>query len=434
MARRSLSDGTIDSWASEFQANADRVQAWVEQLRLDCPMPDIAVLMALSEQIRECLEVAGEAKAKQPLEPVDTAVLQPAIHARDAILKLLGDYNSSVEAANTKIADFKKTLQAENKIELEASLARVRAQKVRHSVDVVAIVNERTQADHERGKQEKAKTTAREELDKLMSSMLTEYECDINKWLTHLRTPFKVSKMNYSYMGGPTPRTEYGVLVREKHVAAGKAAANAPSFSTVLSDGDKRSLALAFFLAKALHEKSCADSIVVLDDVFASFDSNRRSQTIAALCEVEKKCAQVIVLAHDAYFLYELEKALGEKKVPEVLPLQIRRVGEFSELAPADFSMMCESDYYKRYRTTWNYLSGAAPDDLLPVAQALRVLVEGNLHRRFPGLIREGVTMGVIIGLIEAAPVGNPLEQLKPQFCQKSDESAFRLRSCGGRA
>jgi hypothetical protein len=51
-------------------------------------------------------------------------------------------------------------------------------------------------------------------------------------------------------------------------------------------------------------------------------------------------------------------------------------VGEFSELAPADFSMMCESDYYKRYRTTWSYLSGAAPDDLLHVAQALRVLVE----------------------------------------------------------
>ncbi|MFM7330960.1 MAG: hypothetical protein ACKO1L_04765, partial [Brachymonas sp.] len=60
----------------------------------------------------------------------------------------------------------------------------IRAQKVRHSVDVVAIVNERTRADQERSKQEKAKTTAREELDKLMSSMLTEYEGDINKWLT----------------------------------------------------------------------------------------------------------------------------------------------------------------------------------------------------------------------------------------------------------
>lgn len=342
-------------------------------------------------------------------------LLEPAIAARDAILKALDNYNASVEAANTKIAGFKNTLRTENKTQLEESLARVRAQKARYSADVVAIVNERAQADQERAKQEKAKTTAREELDELMSSMLTEYESDINKWLTHLRTPFKVSKMNYSYVGGPTPRTEYGVLVREKHVAAGKAVANAPSFSTVLSDGDKRSLALAFFLAKALHKKSCAGSIVVLDDVFASFDSNRRSQTIAALCEVAKKCAQVIVLAHDAYFLYELEKVMAEEKVPEVLPLQVRRVGEFSELAPADFSVMCESDYYKRYRTTWNYLSGAAPDDLLPLAQALRALVEGNLHRRFPGLIREGVTMGVIIGLIESAPAGNPLEQLRPQ-------------------
>lgn len=415
IARRSLSDGTVDSWTGEFQANSDRAQAWVEQLPLTCSTPHSAELKALSKQIRECLEAAAEAKLKQPLEPVDTTLLQPAKAARDAILKVLGDYNSSIEAANTRIAEFKKTLQAENKIELETSLARIRAQKVRHSADVVAIVNERTRVDQERSKQEKAKTTAREELDKLMSSMLTEYEGDINKWLNHLRTPFKVSKLNYSYLGGPTPRTEYGVLVREKHVAAGKAVANAPSFSTVLSDGDKRSLALAFFLAKALHQKSCADSIVVLDDVFASFDSNRRSQTIAALCEVARKCAQVIVLAHDAYFLYELEKAMNEENVAEVLPLQIRRVGEFSELAPADFSMMCESDYYKRYRTTWNYLSGATPDDLLPVAQALRVLVEGNLHRRFPGLIREGVTMGVIIGLIEAAPVGSPLEQLKPQ-------------------
>ncbi|WP_157730541.1 AAA family ATPase [Variovorax sp. HW608] len=396
LARRSLSDSTIDSWASEFQANGDRAQAWVEQLQLDCPAPDTAELKVFAQRIRDCLETAADAKAKQPLEPLDTGILKQAINARDTILQVLGEYNAAVEAANTKIADFKKGLQAENKTQLEASLARVRAQKARHGADVVAIVDERKQADDQRNNQEKAKATAREELDKLMSSMLTEYEGDINKWLTHLRTPFKVSKLNYSYVGGPTPRTEYGVLVREKHVAAGKAAANAPSFSTVLSDGDKRSLALAFFLAKALHEKSCAGSIVVMDDVFASLDSNRRSQTIAALCEVAKKCAQVIVLAHDAFFLYELEKVMAEEKVPEVLSLQIRRVGEFSELAPADFSMMCESDYYKRYRTTWNYLSGAAPDDLLHVAQALRVLVEGNLHRRFPGLIRNSPISAVV--------------------------------------
>ncbi|WP_157730542.1 hypothetical protein [Variovorax sp. HW608] len=38
-----------------------------------------------------------------------------------------------------------------------------------------------------------------------------------------------------------------------------------------------------------------------------------------------------------------------------------------------------------------------------------------NGLRRTITLIREGVTMGVIIGLIEGAPAGSPLEQLKPQ-------------------
>ncbi len=415
LAHRSLSDDTINSWANEVQANSDRAQAWIEQLQLDCPALDTAELKVFAKEIRDCLKKAAEAKAKHPLEPLDRGILKQAIDARDAIMQALSGYNAAVEAANTKIADFKKGLQAENKTQLEESLARLQLQKVRHSAEVIAIVDERKQADDDRSRQEKIKSNAREELDKLMSSMLTEYEGDINKWLTHLRTPFKVSKMNYSYVGGPTPRTEYGVLVREKHVPAGKAAGNAPSFSTVLSDGDKRSLALAFFLAKALHDKTCATNIVVLDDVFASLDSNRRSQTIAALCEVAKKCAQIIVLAHDAYFLYQLEKIMAKEKVSEVVPLQIHRVGEFSELTRANFSAMCESDYYKRYRTTWNYLSGAAPDDLLTVAQALRVLIEGNLHRRFPGLIQEGVMMGAIIGQIEGAPSGSPLEQLKPQ-------------------
>jgi wobble nucleotide-excising tRNase len=128
-----LSDGTIGSWASEFQANADRAQAWVEQLPLDCPAPNTAELKTFAEEMRNCLETAAEAKAKQPLDPLDTGILKRAIDARDAIMQVLGEYNAAVEAANTKIADFKKGLQAENKTQLEASLARVRAQKARHS-------------------------------------------------------------------------------------------------------------------------------------------------------------------------------------------------------------------------------------------------------------------------------------------------------------
>ena len=83
LAQRALSDGTIDSWASEFQANADRAQAWIEQLQLDCAVPDVAALKGLASEIRDCMEKAAEAKAKQPLEPLDSSVLKQAIDARE---------------------------------------------------------------------------------------------------------------------------------------------------------------------------------------------------------------------------------------------------------------------------------------------------------------------------------------------------------------
>lgn len=415
LARSALSEATVASLRESMQGNSDRVQAWADQLTLACPPPDAKDLERWAQEIRVCLEEAVAKKVQQPLEPVPGEALDAASKAFDELVVALRAYNESLKSANEEIAAFKKKLDAEDVAQLQAGLTRVRLQKTRYSADVAALVKDYKDASSERETQEKAKAAARAELDQLMTATLDEYQTDINAWLNHLRTPFKIDKLKFSYQGGTTPRTEYGVVVRNQHVAAGRAAAkNAPSFSTVLSDGDKRSLALAFFLAKALHDKSHAENIVVLDDVFASLDSNRRAQTIVAMCAIATRCAQLVVLAHDAYFLLELQKALG-KEGADILAMQIRRVGELSELVTADFSAMCESDYYRQYKTVYDYLNGPAPGNLLPVAQAIRPLVEGNLHRRFPGHIPEGLTVGQILGLIDSAPAGSTLAELQSE-------------------
>jgi hypothetical protein len=61
-------------------------------------------------------------------------------------------------------------------------------------------------------------------------------------------------------------------------------------------------------------------------------------------------------------------------------------------------------------------LAGASTPNVLPVAQALRPLVEGSLHRRFPGLIKDGVTFGVVLDQIKSAAAGHPLAALQPQL------------------
>ncbi|MFZ2652221.1 MAG: hypothetical protein WA210_19155 [Burkholderiaceae bacterium] len=162
---------------------------------------------------------------------------------------------------------------------------------------------------------------------------------------------------------------------------------------------------LTFFLARVRADAGAATSIVVLDDVFASLDKHRRLQTMAAVGELTQRCAQVIVMGHDAYFLRDLARALSEKKLAEPFTLQIRRAaGDFSELDECDLNALCASTYYKRYREVRDYLAGASTPNLLPIAQALRPLVEGSLHCRFPGLIKDGVTFGVAWGRL-APPI-----------------------------
>ena len=414
-ANRALPDESVRSLAPEFRANADRAQAWVEQLKLEIPVPDLEDMIVRAGRLRACLKRTAEDKARAPLEALDVSGIVEAVAERDAIKQVLDEYNIAVDAANAKILGFKNGLHRDNPAALEAAVVRLQVQKLRYSLEVVGLLNERAKQDVERDGFEKAKNKAREDLDKLMSSLLNQYQGAINKWLAHLHAFFKVDKLNFTYQGGTTPRTVYGIVLRNKLVTAGRKAASALSFQTALSDGDKRTLALAFFLARVLDDMKCGKSVVVLDDVFASLDKDRRSQTISALCDMANKCAQVIVLAHDAYFLRDLQRAMGEKQVTDITALQIRRNGEFSELASCDYTEMCASPYYKRYREITDYLTGAAPANLLPIAIGLRPLVEGNLHRRFPGDIREGVAFGVILDQIKNAPAGHVLSQLQPQ-------------------
>ena len=416
VATRVLPEATISSWETECGGNADRAQAWSQQLELKCPLPDFGKLRDLAARARTGLQTAAEKKAQVPLETMDPIAIAEARAHWAEVLQLLSEYNRSVEGVNAQIVAFKDGLAAENQANLERDLTMVQLQKTRFTPLVVELVADRKKHDEERTRCELAKGKAREDLDKLMSGLLNQYQADINKWLVHFGAPFTVDKLNFTYQGGTTPRTDYGIVLRNKHVAAGRKNPNAPSFHTVLSDGDKRTLALAFFLARVLEDKSCGTSIVVLDDVFASLDRQRRTQTISALCTMLQRCAQVIVLAHDAYFLRDLQRAITEKQVAESLALQIRRVGEFSELEDCDYTELCQSNYYKRYRALSDYLVNGAPADLLPIVQALRPLVEGNMHRRFPGHIKEGVPFGVILDHVKNAPPGHPLAFLQPQL------------------
>mgnify|MGYP004598389561 CR=1 FL=1 len=90
----------------------------------------------------------------------------------------------------------------------------------------------------------------------------------------------------------------------------------------VLSDSDKRALALSIFLSKLKNEDNLDKYIIVMDDPITSFDNERMSLFINILKEFDK-ANQIIVLTHYADFYKKLVELLyAVKPLPSLLKIQ----------------------------------------------------------------------------------------------------------------
>ena len=181
-----------------------------------------------------------------------------------------------------------------------------------------------------------------------------------------------------------------------------------------MSEGDKRTLAFAFFLAKLFADPNKANAAVVLDDVFTSLDKHRRHNTIDAVLQMVAECAQVICLGHDAHFLRELKKRVSKKKLGTAVELALHRdAQDYSFLDDFDLDEYCSSEYYKHYIMVERFVNAEPYGSLLEVAKSLRLLVEGHLHRCFPKKFKEGQTVGEMLDLVKNATAPNSLVRLQ---------------------
>lgn len=93
------------------------------------------------------------------------------------------------------------------------------------------------------------------------------------------------------------------------------------STEKVLSEGEKRAVALADFLTEvALDTHSCG---IILDDPVTSLDLEWKD-VFASILASEAKCRQVIVFTHDLPFLYFLKK-YSEKEQVEIVTHWVKR-------------------------------------------------------------------------------------------------------------
>lgn len=213
-----------------------------------------------------------------------------------------------------------------------------------------------------------------------------------------------------------------------------------PPFRIALSEGDKRTLAFAFFCATVLKEQDLRGQVIVVDDPVTSLDKHRRTHTTNTLNEFSLRGAQVIILAHDATYLREVREKFERKELDShgdprpSTELQLHRDSSGdATLIKHDLDRECESKYFRNYRQIRAFLDAEAVDGALvnhtTAGEAIRPLVESYLHRRFPGHIpKTNKTLGSIILCINAAKPGNVLVFAKHLVAELTEINEFGMR------
>ena len=426
LVSQGVSSAFLSGWAGIQAFNEGAASSWNDVIEFTLPTVDIAAAGDVIQEAQKLLVGMAEHKKAFPLEAIKSSLVVEIEDKLTSSMAKVATFNAEIDAINQKILAHKKTLVAADLQALIAKRTTLRLQLVRHRPEVIGMVAAVVTARNEYKTAERAKNDAKTNLDDLMTNLLTTFRASINYWLARFGAPFNIEKLTTSYAGGD-PRGHYVINVRGAKVNVGPGAAGELSFLTALSEGDKRTLAFAFFLARLFADPNRAHASVVLDDVFTSLDHHRRHNTVEAAVKMVEECAQVIVLGHDAHFLRELRRRVRRKNVGMTQELCLHRdANNYSVLSNFDLDEFCASDYYKNYVLTETFLAGGVRQEkLLDVAKALRPLVEGHLHKSFPGRFKDGQTVGQMLDIVKNATSPNPLVALQPLHPALCDFNEF---------
>lgn len=397
----------IDNFSKGVGVPAAQAMTWIEWVPIPAISFDASTAREALTAFRNLINDLNHRKQGAPTESLgDSKDAAIAAELWDKFLVSFRNTNAAIKIAEELISGYKAQLTSDDPALLIHKINQLQTSKRRQDPSVISLLTQLGIARTTEKAAEKAKKAARESLDGLMETTLNKYQTSINIHLKNFGASFRIKGMTANFKGS-APRSEYGLLLRGRDVALD---GGSPPFATALSEGDKRTLAFAFFIASTLEEPKLTDRSIVIDDPMCSLDRNRKHHTISVLKKIHAKASQLIVLAHDPYFLHDLRDALHkEDNAVSIAMFQIAAApNDYSNFDSLDLDKECESPYSKHHRLLNEFVDGKGGDSM-SVAKAIRPMLEGHLHRRYPGLLPRNLMFGNLVALIRDALPPSPL-------------------------
>jgi wobble nucleotide-excising tRNase len=391
--------------------NAGLIGFWQEFL---APLDAVAepAVRAAMETLRTAALACIEQKGSAPLEPIlPGEELKAARAAFENSVGTTSEYNARIRAISAQIAAAKGAIRGADPQILRRELDRLRAAARRHSDparrvcdDYLADINRKNELDTE-------KTRAKKDLDDYTKAVFPDYEGRLNALLEQFGADFSIGNLKTQYAGGASSGT-YQLLVNQQRVDPGSSSTplDKPSFRNTLSAGDRRTLALAFFLAQLEREPDLAERLVVFDDPFTSLDKARRGWTQKKIRALAESVKQVIVLSHDPYFLKLIYDALPAASVKA---LHLKGVGQDTAILDWDIEADTREEYFQNHDAIQIYIETGIGEPI-HVIRCMRPLLEKYLRVKFPREFQQHEWLGDFIRKIRAAQPGEVLAAAQP--------------------
>lgn len=359
--------------------------------------------------IRSGLIAIRSALEQKVLNPMAVAVFADDIGKIENTLSFLEYYNGAVIEAEIQIDNAKAETHAIDLSKSETiyqqwiAFAARRTNPVKEaSENYLKYFNRKTEIGE-------LKKTSQVALTKYADATMKSRQDKINELLSAFGANFKIANAKANFKGRD-PNTEYAICIGERAVLAGDKSDTAPSFKTLLSAGDKTTLALALFITQICADVNIGNSVVVFDDPFNSQDMNRQFETTSQIRSVAGKASQTIVFSHDPRFLNMIEKD-ADKNITSTFQMQCSdngegTIGSWSSANELKELYVRQGEMIREFANQGTLLRDAT---YLSILQAIRPFLEDYIRARFPGRFTSNQLIVGMMEVIKAAGEEDPL-------------------------
>jgi hypothetical protein len=376
-------EAAIQELKNRNQTNTGRIASWATHLPATVHPPTFNIFTdetQLKADFKSLITIVQQ-KLQNPTIAVDTRIVTDFQNSLQTINTNIDDYNSILAIYNTGITTFRNSIQSI--ANAQAEVDRLKRIKKRFEPPIIALCTQLVTERQTLRSLEAAYSQLIIQQETATRTFFSNYRDRINHYLeTVFRTLFKIDDViNIPPQGRATQsKIGYKLTIDGQDISF---EADEPNCAKdCLSEGDKSTIALAFFLSKLDIDPGLTDKIVVFDDPLSSFDSNRRMYTVQLIKDLFPRIKQLIILSHNEFFLFELSKVFSPRD-KKTLRITENFLAKASIIEPLDLESLVENDYFKHIKELENFLTHPDLTKKETVLGWLRNVLEAHIRFKF---------------------------------------------------